>query len=409
MELSIRTDRKDLMRINRLICLAAIIGSSIFASYYGGNIAYALFYLSILIPLISFLYTLYVYFRFKLYQSIGSYLVVKGDWTLYSFVIANEDFITFRNVKVNFLCDKSTIEATNQTTQYSLLPSESEKLETRIKCNYRGEYYVGVDSIEVTDFLYLFTITYPVSSKLKAIVLPRVVPLEQLGIAPPQNDVKNPLRFSNTAEEELDTEVRKYYPGDSRKRIHWKASARMNELITRKYQHIPKAEIVLFMDLMKIKDEEIKVVISEDKIIESVLAISNFYAKRNTPSQIIYEMDGKKQVSIHSPEDFNAFYKACVKIGFRASVPVSDLIKERMLRGEEGLFCVTATHFLTKELYLAALQVVSNGNHMCILLISDDTSENTKELINGMKLSGISVYQIMSEEEIGNTLTQDIA
>lgn len=397
------------MKLNRLIYLGAIIGSAIFASYYGGNISYALFYLSLLIPLISFLYTVYVYARFKLYQTMGSILVVKGDWTVYSFVIGNEDYITYRNVKVNFLSDKSTIEAAGNSTEYSLLPNESESLDTRIKCNYRGEYYVGVDSIEVTDFLYLFKITYPIGTKLKAVVYPRVVPLEQLGIAPPQNDVKNPLRFSNNAEEELDTEIRKYYSGDSRKRIHWKASARMNELISRKYQHKPKAEIVIFMDLMKIKDDELKVVIAEDKIIESVLAITNFYATRRTPSQIIFEREGQKQLNINSLDDFNAFYKACVKMEFKSAVPVSDLMKERMLRGGYGMFCVVATHFLTKELYLTALQVVSSGNHICILLVSDDTSDQTKELMYSMRLSGILVKQIMSEDEIDQILTRGIA
>ncbi|MDF2943175.1 MAG: hypothetical protein K0S01_2033 [Herbinix sp.] len=396
------------MKINRLICVVAIALSSVFASYYGGNISYALFYLTILTPIIAFLYTIYVYIRFKLYQSMESYLVVKGDWTIYSFIIANEDYITFRNVKVNFLSDKSTIESTHQIAEYSLLPSESERLETRIKCNYRGEYYVGVDSIEVTDFLYLFSITYPVGTKLKVVVLPRIVTLEQLGIAPPQNDVKNPMRFSNTAEDELDTEIRKYNIGDSRKRIHWKATARMNELISRKYQHIPKSQIVLFMDLMKIKDDDLNVVIAEDKIIESVLAIANFYALRGTPSQIIYEMDGKKVVSIATREDFNAFYKACVSIHFQGTIPVSDLIKERILRREEGMFYVAATHFLTKEVYLAALQAVSNGNRISILLISNDISENTKEIISSMKLSGIDVHQIMAEDEIVDILSKEI-
>lgn len=396
------------MKLNHLIFAGAIIGSSIFASYYGGNISYALFYLTLLIPVMSFLYTLYVYFRFKICQSMDSYLVVKGDWTTYSFVIANEDYITFRNVRVNFLSDKSTIEAANKIAEYSLLPGESERLETRIKCNYRGDYYVGVDSIEVTDFLYLFHITYPIMTKLKVVVLPRVVPLERLGIAPPQSDVKNPMRFSNSAEEELDTEVRKYFPGDSRKKIHWKASARLHELITRKYQHIPKAEIVLFMDLMKIKEEELDVVIAEDKIIESVLAIANFYAQRGTPSQIIYEQEGVKQVAISSKEDFNAFYKACVRISFKSELPISMLLGEHLLRYGEGVFYVAATHSLTKELYLEALRAVSGGNHVCILFVSDDVSEDTKKIINGMKNSGVDVYQIMSEDEIADILNQDV-
>lgn len=392
------------MRLNRLICLVMIIASAIFASYYGGNISYALFYLSILTPLIAFLYTVYVYVRFKLYQSMDSVLVVKGDWNNYSFVIANEDFITFRNIKVNFLSDKSTIEASNQATDYSLLPSENEKLETRIKCNYRGEYYIGVDSVEVTDFLYLFTITYPMGSKLKAYVLPRVVPIEQLGIAPPQNDVKNPTVFSNNAEEELDTEIRRYYPGDSRKRIHWKASARIRELVSRKYQYIPKAQIAIFMDLTKMQDDELKVIIAEDKIIESVLAIANYYALRRTSSEILYDMSGINRTTIRSKEDFTAFYKACIRLRFLSDIPVSKLIGERLRQGDEGVFYVAATHSLSKELYLAALQVISNSNSICILFVSDDVTEATKELINSMKLSGIGIYQIMSEDEIGDIL-----
>jgi len=394
------------MRINRLICIAAIIGSGVFATYYGGNAVYALFYLTILIPIIAFLYTVYVYFRFRLYQEIGSHLITKGEWNDYSFVIANEDFLTYRNIKVNFLSDKSTIEAANQTTEYCLLPNEKEKLQTRIKCHYRGEYYVGVNQVEITDFLNLFTITYPMASKLKAFVLPRVVQLDQLTIAPPQNDVKNPTRFSNDAQEELDTEMRKYYPGDSRKRIHWKASARMGELISRKYQYIPKAQTVVFMDLVKIKDDELKVVGYEDKIIESVLAIVNFYAKRNIASRIVYEQSGLKQYPISTADDFNVFYKACVTLRFEGTLPVHELINARLGYPEEGVFYVVVTHNLSKELYMAALKVLSYQNNISIIFISDDVSDSTRELVGSMKLSGIGIYQIMSKDEIADILSQ---
>ena len=200
------------MIITRLLSLLFIIGSAVFASYFGGNISYALFYVAVFIPIISFLYTLYVYVRFKIYQSMDNYVVVKGDWNNYSFIIANEDFIAFRNVKVNFLHGQSSIKKTEESMEYSLLPSDKERMETQLRCNYRGEYHVGVDSIQVTDFLYLFSITYPIKSKLKVLVLPRVLSLEQLGIAPSLIDPKNPVNHSNTTEEELDTEIRRYNP-----------------------------------------------------------------------------------------------------------------------------------------------------------------------------------------------------
>ena len=188
------------MIITRVLSILFIIGSGIFASYFGGNISYALFYLAIFLPIISFLYTLYVYARFKIFQSMDNSIVVKGDWNNYSFIIANEDYIAFRNVKVNFLHSQSTIRKTEESMEYSLLPSDKERMETKLRCNYRGEYAVGVDSIQVTDFLYLFSITYPITSKLKVLVLPRIVSLEQLGIAPSLIDSKNPVRYSNTTE-----------------------------------------------------------------------------------------------------------------------------------------------------------------------------------------------------------------
>lgn len=395
------------MKSNRLICIAAaIIGSGIFASYYGGNAVYALFYLSILIPVVAFLYTVYVYIRFRLYQEIGSHLITKGEWNDYSFVIANEDFITYRNIKVNFLSDKSTIEAASQNIEYSLLPNEKVKIQTRIKCHYRGEYYVGVNKVEITDFLNLFTITYPMASKLKTCVLPRVLQLEHLSVAPAQTDVKNPMRFSNEAQEELDTEVRKYNPGDSRKRIHWKATAKMGELISRKYQYIPKAQTVVFMDLVKIKDEELKVIGYEDKIIESTLAIVNFYVKRNIRSHIIYDNNGVRQIPIASIDDFNVFYQTCATLLFTGTLPACELVDGRLKYNEEGMFYIIITHSITKELYLAALKVLSCQNSISIIFVSDDVSESTRELIDNMKMSGIGICQIMSSDEIEDKLSQ---
>lgn len=382
-----------------------ILLSGVYASYYGGNISYAIFYLCILTPAVSMLYTVYVYIRFKLYQSMDNYLVVKGDWLPYSFVIANEDYITFHNIRVNFIRDKSTIEASNNMIEFSLLPNESEKFETRIRCNYRGEYYVGVESIVITDYLDLFNITYPIQTKLKVYVMPRVIPLEKLGIAPNEIDVKNPLQFSNKDEEELDFEVRNYNPGDSMKQIHWKATARLQELISRKYQYRPRAKSILLMDLMKIDENDLLITITEDKIIESILAYANFYKNRSIPYRIMYDSSGKKEIDIERAEDFDAFYKTCVSIRFEAKQPISELLRELYAEEDKGLFVVVATHTITKEFYMGAIEILEKGNYLLILFISDDITDSTNNLIQELKLAGAEIHQIFSEDEIEKVLS----
>ena len=392
------------MRRNRIISIITIIGFGIFASYYGGNVSYALFYLSLAVPLVAFLYTLYVYSRFKIYQNMDSYKVVKGDWNDYSFVIGNEDFISYQNIKVKFFSKRSTIDQADQIMEYSLIPGESKKLESKIKANYRGEYEVGIESVEVTDFLYLFSITYPLLTRMRLVVLPRVIELDNLGIAPPQVDVKNPIFSANNVEEELDAEVRKYQAGDNKKRIHWKASAKLGELVSRKYHYRPKARIVLYMDLVKVDEGELEAIIIEDKIIESVLAIANYYNQRGTPSQIIYDDLGIKSLNISSQEDFDAFYNKCAKIDFDASISVDKLISAQMARGEDGRFILLATHLLTRELYLVVQETLTNGNYLTILFISDDLSEEAKTMVDEFRSIGVMVYQVMLEDEISHVI-----
>lgn len=393
------------MIVNRMICILFIIACGIFASFYGGNISYALFYLSLFIPVISFAYTLFVYIRFKIYQSIDQHMIMKGDWVPYSSTIANEDFITYSNVKVNFLKDKSVIEDAQSNMEYNLLPGEQRKIEARLKCNYRGEYFVGIDSIEVTDFLFLFQITYPIRSKLNVVVMPRVVELKSLSIAPPQFDLKYPIWSMYAPEDELDIELRKYNPGDSKKLIHWKASAKQRELLSRKYQPKPENKIVLFMDLKKVNEDELLTIITEDQIIESILAIANYYSLKSIPVKVIYEFNGKKQMVISSKKEFQQFYKACASIRFDAKGSISEYVKEYTMSGDQGDFYVIATHVLDKDIYLTSIGAVASRNQVCILFISDDNTKESNQRISDLTMAGVKVYKVLPGDEVASILS----
>lgn len=66
----------------------------------------------------------------------------------------------------------------------SLLPHEEIRVDTKMYCKYRGTYPVGVKSVEITDFLGLFTIPYPMMSQIRLTARPRIIPMEQLKIGP---------------------------------------------------------------------------------------------------------------------------------------------------------------------------------------------------------------------------------
>jgi len=392
------------MLLNRLMLIVFILASGIFVSFFGGNVSYAIFYMTLTIPVVSLVYTFYVYMRFRIYQEMGQRIVIKGDLTSYAFTIANEDYITFRSVKVNFLHDMSIISNAESIKDYCLLPKTSEKMETKIRCNYRGEYYIGANEIEIMDFLYLFKITYPINSKLKVTVLPRVVTIGRLGIAPAQKDAKYfPCHF-NSVQDAMDIETRKYQSGDSRKQIHWKVTAKKNQLFSRKYSSNPKSETIVIMDLQSIQEDDLTNIITEDQIIESTLAIANYCKDNNTKVKIYYEQDGPQKVYIRGKIDFDLFYQLCVGMRFRAGMPAYELLKESHKNALDSNFYIIITHNLTRELYTTIQQVLEEGNDLAILLMKDIIGPEEEDIVQHLKFAGIPLKQVTREEEIGEVL-----
>lgn len=396
------------MLLNRLILCIMIVVTATFATFYGGSISYALFYLTLVIPVISFLYTLYVYSRFKIYQSVGRRTVVKGEVTDYVFQLANEDIIPYQDIQVGFYNDKSRVLNSASVKEYSLLPAEKRVLETSICCYYRGEYYVGAQTVKITDFLYLFTITYPVAAKMKIVVLPRVVNLSNIKIISANLDSKGRMNPYKNEDEEVDIEVRKYINGDNKKLIHWKASAKRHELLTRKYISIPKAKVTIFMDLFSVNEQELQRVIIEDKIIEGTLAMAQYFNKRHIRCEIIYEYDGVQTIPIHNQMDFDCFYHNCVYMRFVANNPIDQLIVNTIEK-HNSLFdsnqqYIVITHYITQQLYKAAHKIVMDGNECGIIYINNTIGSNTQQFLRLIKQAGINIIIINNEDEIAGLL-----
>lgn len=397
------------MTLNRIIVIGLIIITGTLASIYGGNISYALFYMALIIPAVAFLYTVYVYVRFKLYQSIGKRTVIKGEATEYVFQLSNEDFLAYENIKVNFYHDKSKIIGSDEEKEYSLLPGEKQSIETLICCNYRGEYYVGAETVTITDFLYLFTVTYPVFSKMKVTVLPRVVSLASLRMLSPDLDTKGRIKRLKEDEEEPDLEVRKYVNGDNKRRIHWKTSAKKQELLIRKYTSIPKTGVVVFMDLNAIKEDDLTKVIVEDKIIESGLAIADYCKRKKVSCSLYYDQSGIRNCKIQNQTDFDLLYRQCVDLRFASDKNVDDLVHNAEIMGDIKPAAniekfIIITHFINEKLYKTMLKLLGYGSECSVLFIADRYNHETEHIMKLMTEAGVGLTIMNHKDEISDLL-----
>lgn len=391
------------MRRNWILLILIMIGTGFLASRIGGSVTQLLFYSSFLVPLLSLIYLWIVYVKFCIYQQIGTKVLVKEELVPYLFKLANEDILSYTKIQVDFMSDYSTVENMNQSITYCLLPQDVIHRETALRCHYRGIYKVGIDHVIVTDYLRLFTLTYHCKSKIEVQVLPRVVNISKLVIAPDSEDVKTRKYLIQARNEIPDIEVRKYQSGDSLRMIHWKASARTGELLTRKYTEDPKTEMILLLDLQKKHAKEGECLVIEDKIIEAVIAITDYFVRNHTPVTVIFANPNIQKFVVYKTEDFNQFYEFCSHVRFRAEHGCEKLLQASIQHSLGHQYCMLLTAQFSDQFSKQTYEYVNMGNELSIVMVSDD---NLKEKVEQLE-SRIRFYQIHLQQEVREVLEKE--
>ena len=389
---------------SRIVVLGSIIATCIFASFFGGNIAYSLFYFTLAIPLGALGYVVYVYCRFKIYQSVETKTVVKGEPVPYRIELSNEDKVTYHSIKMNFFREKSYVLDINEEETYCMIPEEKCNIRSMLVCRYRGEYEVGVDSVKITDFFNLFSITYPLLSKLKVIVLPRVIDLVDSHIIFINQDPKQSLYTRKKQEEEISAESRKYQYGDSKKMIHWKLSAKKQMLMSRMTAAIPQKGVLLMLDLLGMKGKEIEKVMIQDLIIESMLALSKYSLNKKIPCEVAWVERNIVTFAINNYLDFQSLYQKSSTIQFDAHLTLDKVIQAKEKQHGDNKQYILITHQLTSSLYTTLMSMYSRGNQGTIILAQTDLSIEMKQLIDLFEKSHLRVVCINPQIKLEEVL-----
>lgn len=388
------------MLINRVVYLVILVGTGVFASFYGGNIPYALFYSALLMPAFCALYTLYVNLRFKIHQSIGKVKLVKREQIPYRFILANEDLFTFTSIKVTFFDDKSHIYQDSSPQELCLGPKSSTILNGTVCGDYRGIYEIGAKSVEIRDFLYLFKITYPIRNRLRMIVSPRIIPLDKLKL---QEMIQDKLRTKlslHPLNPVYDAELRKYQPSDSRKIIHWKASAKKQELLSKKIVDLEKPDTILFFDLFAYSTEDDIKMMAEDKIIELSLAISNLFLAERIPLLLLFQEKKLQMTEIVTKRDLEDFYQHCNEMTFQAREKGPELFLDWIRDQPLHQAYLLITPFLSEKIFTELLRLRKLGLRLSFFYIRCQREDSSTAMLKAMEEAGIDVYDIWMDDDL---------
>lgn len=364
------------MRMRRAVLCICWILSLAAISIYGGTVSYGIFFALTFLPLILFLYIIFVWFRYKVYQEIGSRNIVCGQSVPYYFVLQNEDKFAFASIGISFFSDFSYVEELPERNEYELLPGEKYKYETSFVCRYRGEYEVGIKEVTISDFLGLFRIRSAVKETRKVIVAPKLIKIHELKSI---SDISAMIQRETVKKAaEYDTVTREYVKGDALKQIHWKATAREHKLMSRKMTGEEKEGVFLFFDTRRYNENPKVYLPIENRLLEVVLSIVFFLSEKNIPVITYCNQEEFAQRRINGVEDFGEFYERIKELRFEKEKDTKNRIAH-ILRRAPIINKHVAFFILQKidyEIMEMTRQISENGVIVVFYVITEENIED---------------------------------
>ena len=126
-------------------------------------------------------------------------------------------------------------------------PGRLQKLTLPFHAAHVGVSRPGVKSCTVEDLFGFFSITkHPEAEGTELLVLPLPFDVEALTFAPGDSGLETMARATEDVSSPSD--IRGYLPGDALKKIHWKLSARKQELVVRRFEEPVLPDCLVLMD-----------------------------------------------------------------------------------------------------------------------------------------------------------------
>jgi len=382
------------MKRNTWIWAVLWILSLVLISFHGGPVAYSMFFLLTVIPLVSLIYLIYIYFFFHMYQKVDSKWLVVDETSPFYFTLVNDYYILFAGVRVQFYSDFSSIDGLDEQTEYEFFPTKGITLQTGLTCKCRGEYEVGINRVIIQDYFRLFTLSYKNKEPLKVVVRPKLVKLESVSGV----DVSFSSRDTVASEFESDVLTRAYIPGDDLRQIHWGLSAKTGELMIRKRTGNEHRGVGILLLAKRINENPSIYLPVENKMLETALALTMFFAQKGISISHYHKGSTFVSKTVTGIEQFNGYYDLVSDTVFDINCDLNSFLYD--IAGDERLL-LSKTVFLICSEYCTSMEEVFKNfvRHNVDVMIYFIGYSLPAELIN-LNMSRIQVTLIAPDADL---------
>lgn len=221
--------------------VAALVGLG-----FGNHVATIAALALIAVVLVGALYRLFSVGDVRSERQIGADIVAWGATFMQQITLTNQSWVPIPAIRV---VDQTTLPDHPGGYVTNLKARRSVTWDVAVPCRQRGRYQIGPVEATMSDPLGLFPVTRRIGQTASILVLPRWVPLMRSalkldGFLPGEARGRRRGEAPPTV-----NGVRQYIAGDSIAAIHWQASARNGQLMTKLFDPEVQTSLWLALDL----------------------------------------------------------------------------------------------------------------------------------------------------------------
>ena len=361
---------------NRLTYGLAMVVMFVFVYLFEDRMTYMGLYAILLFPLLSFGLALISKRRFVVRGRLSADFIAKGQEVSYFVIVENAHFWPCTLVGIRFFGDEIGLTVQEKQKYFAIKSFGEKELEFIISGNYRGAYEIGIEEVVLYDFLGLFKFKQKHDLKSILTITPRILPIKGIAVESVTQDEVISKRHMQGEDYSIVSELRKYQPTDGYKKVHWKASAKRGELISKNYQEAERCVVTFYINNTLgggSREESLEL---EDKMMEAVVSVMYYCNRFSHPISLNY-IGG---IPMEFTMDFPYVYKVASGLPFENEGSLTELLENYLKTNKEPMNLFIFSNKVSERL-IGTLQLLRmTKNDVSLFLFSPIKEEEIRKL-----------------------------
>lgn len=237
--------------------------------------------------------------------------IIRNEEINLNILFFNKSFFPFSKIEIKYsVPQKIGLSSENKIICFNLLARKNYKHKQKIICKHIGKYKSKILYIKISDLFGFFKLKLKSKVEIEFLVFPNKIFIPEFNSNLFSNIESNLSKITKINTSDI-FGTRDYILGDELKLIHWKNSAKIDDIVIKEFEERKDITGLIVLDLKKYYNLE-KTYIAIDGIIEAAVSTIEKFISNNIKINVIWYEENRKNIETKTLEtnlDINNFFK----------------------------------------------------------------------------------------------------